>query len=288
MPVSYKHLITQAPVIAAMARAAVSRPNKDKPILPTLWQEAEIAPRPEALIKDYVRHLGGDPAWYRGTVPPHLFPEWSFPLAARAMATLPYPITRVINAGCALDIRGPLPAREPLVVRARIESIEADEKKALVTQRIVTGTRSSPEALVSDMRVFIPLGKGEGKSQKPAVPEDAREISFFTLSADAGLDFAKLTGDVNPIHWLRPYAKAAGFKACILHGFATLARAIEAMNRARFAGDPRKLGNIEARFVRPLLLPAKVGVYVKDEGIWVGDAPGGGAYLEGAWRQRDE
>ena len=39
MPVSYKHLLSQAPVIAAMARAAITRPNKDKPILPTLWQE---------------------------------------------------------------------------------------------------------------------------------------------------------------------------------------------------------------------------------------------------------
>ena len=98
----------------------------------------------------------------------------------------------------------------------------------------------------------------------------------------AGLDFAKLTGDFNPIHWLAPYARASGFRAVILHGFSTFARSIEALNRSRFAGDPSKLTVIDARFSRPLVLPARVGIYVtNDGGIWVGDAPGGGAYLEG-------
>ena len=37
------------------------------------------------LIRDYIRHVGGDPAWYRGRVPPHFFPQWGFPLGARAL-----------------------------------------------------------------------------------------------------------------------------------------------------------------------------------------------------------
>ena len=38
------------------------------------------------------------------------------------------------------------------------------------------------------------------------------------------------------------------------------------------------------RFTRPLVLPARVGVYVRGDKVWVGDAPGGGAYLEGTFR----
>jgi hypothetical protein len=41
------------------------------------------------------------------------------------------------------------------------------------------------------------------------------------------------------------------------------------------------------RFSRPLVLPANVGVYVTRGGeVFVGDAPGGGAYLDGHYVAR--
>ena len=93
--------------------------------------------------------------------------------------------------------------------------------------------------------MFVPLkredkanGKANGKAKdKARVPVDAREIAFFKLGPNAGLDFAKLTGDFNPVHWVPRWAKAFGFRNVILHGFGTMARAIEALNRGLFAGD---------------------------------------------------
>ena len=41
------------------------------------------------------------------------------------------------------------------------------------------------------------------------------------------------------------------------------------------------------RFTRPLVLPARVGVYVRGDKVWVGDAPGGPAYLEGTFKIRN-
>jgi acyl dehydratase len=308
MGVSTRHVLEQGPVLAALGRAALSglgprRPHREgsPAAVPGPWIERELPPRPEALIRDYVRNVGGDPAWYRGRVPAHLFPQWAFPLAARAIAQLPYPLVRVMNAGCRIEQRAPLPAAEPLRVRARLQSVDDDGRRAILVQRIETGTRSAPDALVAEMRAFVPLAKGDAvgasresnggngaarvpvatPKERPSVPGSARELAFLRVAADAGLDFAKLTGDANPVHWLAPYARAAGFRACILHGFGTLARAVEALNRARFAGDPAQLATIDVRFTRPLVLPARVGVYVEGNRIWVGDAPGGGAYLEG-------
>jgi hypothetical protein len=217
-----------------------------------------------------------------------LFPQWGFPLAARALLGLGYPLARAINAGCRIENRAALPADEPLDVRARIQSIDDDGHRAIITQRVVTATATRPDALIADLRVFIPLesrkdenGKKSTKT-RPTVPPDVHEIAFLRIRENAGLDFAKLTGDFNPIHWLKPYARAAGFRTVILHGFSTMARAIEALNRSRFAGDPSRLASFDARLSRPLVLPARVGVYVDSSGgIWVGDAPGGGAYLEG-------
>jgi len=297
MSVSLRHAFAQGPVLGALGRAAISsfraKDGVANPQVPGPWFEAELPPRPEDLVRDYIRHVGGDPAWYRGRVPPHLFPQWGFPLAVRALAGLSYPLARTMNAGCRLEIRAPLPSGEPLLVRARIESIDDDGRRAIITQRIVTGTRSSPDAVVADLRAFVPLAKkGEGGTStpkaRPTVPEDVHELSFARIRADAGLDFAKLTGDFNPIHWVPAYARASGFHACILHGFSTLARALEALNRSRFAGDVSQLRLVDARFSRPLVLPAEVGVYVDGRGgLWVGDAPGGGAYLEGRYETED-
>ena len=84
-----------------------------------------------------------------------------------------------------------------------------------------------------------------------------------------------------------PYAKASGFRNVILHGFATLARAIEGMNRSLFAGDPNRLAWIDVQFTRSMVLPAKVGLYVEGNRIFVGDAPGGPAYLVGTFGERE-
>jgi hypothetical protein len=220
-----------------------------------------------------------------------MFPQWSFPLAAKIIADLPYPTTKIVNAGCRIEFRAPLPAKEPLNVKVRLESVEEDGRRALLVQRIVTGTARVPEAVVAELRAIVPLGKPNGAKsakERPSVPLGAKEIGFFRLRATAGRDFAALTGDVNPIHWLRPAAKAAGFRGCILHGFSTLARTVETLNRRVFAGDVRALKMIDVRFTRPLVLPATVGVYLGSEDeVFVGDAPGGGAYLEGRFERRD-
>jgi acyl dehydratase len=289
--VSLRHVLSQGPVIAALARtaaaAALRRPSGAPAPTPGPWLEAELPARPADLVRDYVRHVGGDPAWYRGVLPPSFFPQWGFPLAARTLVGLSYPLAKVLNAGCRLEVHAPLPAGERLRVRARLESIDDDGRRAILTQRVVTGTASVPDALVADMRVFVPLEKKNGARKPPVtVPAGARELAFFALRPDAGLDFAKLTGDFNPVHWIAPYARASGLRSCILHGFSTLARAIEALNRRVFAGDVRRLETIDVRFTGPLVLPARVGVYVDGAEIFVGDAPAGRAFLQGTFATR--
>jgi hypothetical protein len=291
------HVLEQGPVLQALGKAALTSFKKPSasavPSMPGPWLEATVRPRSAELLRDYIRHVGGDPAAYRQTVPAHLFPQWTFPLGARLLQGLPYPLTKILNAGCRMEQNAPLPAGEDLRIRARLEAVDVQENRVLITQRFLTGTVSQPEALVSEIRALVPLASGarDGKAPKGAakkapvtVPVQAREIGFLRVPRDAGLEFAKLTGDFNPIHWIPAAARASGFKSCILHGFATVARAVEVLNRQVYSGSARGWHALDVRFVRPLVLPARVGVYIDGEQrIFVGDAPGGVAYMEGRW-----
>lgn len=297
MAVSARHFFQQGAAFGALARTAVGgllssfalRPTAD-PVVPGPEFRAETAPLPESLLRDYIAHVGGDPAAYAGAVPHHLFPQWTFALAARTLEGSGYPLLRVVNGGCRLVCQAPLPAGVPLVSAARLEHIDDNGRRVVLRQRITSGPAGNPEALVADLYAIVPLpgaqGTGERRQSgesKPVVPVDAREIEAWTLAADAGLDFAKLTGDLNPIHWLPAYARMSGFRSVILHGFATMARAFEGVVRGVCRGRVGDLREIDVRFTRPLVLPARVGLFVREHEVFVGDALGGPAYLAGSF-----
>lgn len=307
MAVARKHILSQGPVLGALGKTAFIALKQalhptapSAPTVPGPTFSATVAPRPADLVKDYVRHVGGDPSAYRNKLPPHLFPQWTFPLVFKTLEGLSYPLAKVLNGGCRLEIRGPLPQGEPLNVSARLESVDDDGRRAVLKQRVVTGTASNPEALVAELFVIVPLGGGKhkdaskastkrdgDKKDRPRVSPTAREIAFWRLGPQAGLEFALLTGDFNPIHWVTPAARAQGFRNVILHGFSTLARAIEGMNSAMYAGRTDWLTSMDVKFTRPLVLPAKVGLYVEGNQLWVGDAPGGPAYLAGSFTTKE-
>ena len=299
MSVSTRHILHQGPMLGAIARtawmaarSASGMPNRAAPALPGRPISATVSPRPASLVRDYIRHVGGDPSAYRGQVPAHLFPQWIFPLQSRALEGIQYPIQRVLNGGCKLEIHAPLALGDPFEATARLEDIDDNGRRAVIHQRAVTATRHQPDAVVSHVYAFVPLAGGHKdgsppkKNEKPRVPADAKELARWDLGPKAGLEFALLTGDFNPIHWVAPAARAAGFRNVILHGFSTMARAIEGLNRNVFAGDVSRLEVIDVKFTRPLVLPARVGLYIDGEGVFVGDAPGGPAYLVGTYSAR--
>ena len=297
MAVPTRYILHQGPVLGAIARAAwvaarsSGRPTQPPAVVPGPEIKATISPRPVDLVRDYIKHVGGDPNGYRRQVPAHLFPQWIFPLQSRGLEGIQYPLQRVLNGGCRLEMNAPLPVGEPFHATVHLVDIDDNGRRAVINQRAVTGTARHPEAVVANVYGIVPLGggdkdKGKRKDERPRVPNVAKELARWRIGAKAGLEFAKLTGDFNPIHWIPPAARAAGFRNVILHGFSTMARAVEGLNRNLFAGDISQLALIDVKFTRPLVLPTEVGLYVVDENVFVGDAPGGPAYLVGTFSVR--
>ncbi len=297
MSLPTKHIRHQGRVIASLGQTALSAALQrfrggatTAPTTPGPAIETTVSPLSPDLVRDYIRHVGGDPGAWRGEVPPHLFPQWGFPLATRTLRGVPYPLMKVMNGGCRLEVNGRLPLGEPLRVSASLESIDDNGRRAVLHQRVVTGTAERDDAVVGHLYAIVPLGGGKddkkqngARPARPRVPDDARELAYWRVPADAGLAFAMLTGDFNPIHWVRPYARASGFKSTILHGFATMARAYEGLTRSLYAGDAHRIRVLDVKFTRPLVLPARVGLYVRDREVYVGDAAGGPAYLTGSF-----
>lgn len=273
-----------------MLKQRIGERPKGAPNVPGHEHHLVLPPRSPDLIRSFVRHVGGDVGSYKKIVPAHLFPQWGFALAPRALDGVPYPLAKALNGGCRVVIHEDLPANEPLHVTARLESIDDDGRRAVMQTRIVTGTAKRADMMVADLFAIVPLARkqnGEAdkkKKERPRVPETSREMARFRLGPKAGLDFAKLTGDFNPIHWIPAAARASGFRNVILHGFGTMSRAWEGIIRNVYAGDPRGIRTWDCRFTRPLVLPADVGLYLDETDqrtVYVGDAKGGPAYLIG-------
>ncbi len=296
MGVSARYILHQGPVLKglgegalAMIKQRVGDPPRSAPTLPGPEHRLVLPPRSPDLVRTFVRHVGGDPSSYKKIVPAHLFPQWAFALAPRALDGVPYPLAKALNGGCKVIVNEDLPMGEPLHLSVRLESIDDDGRRAVMQTRIVTGTSKRPDMIVADLFAIVPLArKKDGapktkKKERPRVPETTRELARFRLGPKAGLDFAKLTGDFNPIHWIPGAARASGFRNVILHGFGTMSRAWEGIVRNVYAGDVRAIRRWDCRFTRPLVLPAKVGLFTgEDRDVYVGDAKSGPAYLVGS------
>lgn len=291
MPVSNLNIWEQRRVIGALARtvalAGLKKPPK-APTVPGPEIRATVPPPSDRVAREFVRLIGGEPSAYGKSLPPHLFPQWSFPVVLRALEAVPYPPARIVNAGCTLDIAGKLPKGEPLNVTARLAEIDDNGRRALITVNVTTGTPSAPNVLSAAFRMLVPLSRGDkAKSERPRIPGDAREVARLRFRKDTGLDFAKVTGDFNPIHWLPRYAKAMGFRSVILHGFGSMAFCVEALHKNVFAGNVNRIKTIDANFVRALNLPGRAGLYLWDDGQFgLGVAAGGPAYLLGSYVAR--
>jgi len=297
MQVNPTHILQQGPMIGTVLRSAaqVLLGKKVKgPVDPSknrLPLRKTIPPRSPALVRDYIQHVGGDPSRYVGVVPAHLFAQWGFPLMSHTLDEDPYVLGRVLNVGNRIEILKPLPAHEPLLLEACLDEVDDNGQRAILTERLTTGTPSTPEALRCFAYALVPLSKkkkkGGLKKERPSVPKDAKELATWRLSKRSGLHYSVLTGDFNPVHWLYPYAKAMGYRNVILHGLSQLARLIEDLNRALHGGDPGWLSAIEVKFLRPLVLPATVKSFIHEDGsLLVGEAPGAPAYLTGTYEER--
>ena len=202
----------------------------------------------------------------------------AFPLSLRLMTErdFPLPIVGLVHIENRIVQSRPVGASEELALRVRAERMRPHDKgtqidlvgEASVDGEVVwtgvstylrrgggSGGDSNGDAAGSaseEPSVGSPqTGLGEAPDERPAPP--LRPSATIRVPDDIGRRYAAVAGDRNPIHLHSLSAKLFGFPRAIAHGMWLKARAL-AMLEGRLDGPL----DVQVRFKKPLLLPAKV------------------------------
>ncbi|MCX4220731.1 acyl dehydratase [Pseudomonas sp. MCal1] len=103
-------------------------------------------------------------------------------------------------------------------------------------------------------------GEPVEKSWEPALP--LAQVAQWKAPADIGRQYAKVSGDYNPIHLSAASAKLFGFPTAIAHGLWNKARTLAAL------ADHLPKANLEVtvHFRKPVRLPSEVSLFASAAG----------------------
>jgi acyl dehydratase len=185
---------------------------------------------------------------------PHVL---AFPLQVELMArrSFPLPLPGLVHVRNRITAQRAIDAAQPLAVRVRAEALRAHPKGAQVD--LVAEIDAAGEVVWEGRSTYLARGATapEGAPEPPEPPgvPDGPAVATWRVGADTGRRYARVSGDVNPIH-LHPWtAKAFGFPRAIAHGMWTAARAVAALQ-----GRLPAALTYDVAFGKPLLLPSTV------------------------------
>ncbi|SBO11057.1 MaoC like domain protein [Vibrio mediterranei] len=99
------------------------------------------------------------------------------------------------------------------------------------------------------------------KNTPPMLSTPLPELSTFTVIVSQAREYAKLSGDYNPIHLARWSARLFGFNRPIIHGMYMVAKLLTT------GADSTALRNVGFAFKKPILMPTEVQVVQDKEQI---------------------
>ena len=127
--------------------------------------------------------------------------------------------------------------------------------KGRVLDFVSTVTTAGGEPLWESVSSYLVRGRGtEGARGSLALGEAPDATTRWSLPGDLGRQYARISGDLNPIHLYPLTARALGFKRQIAHGMWTKARCAAAVEN-RIPDAVR----VEVAFKTPVFLPGQVG-----------------------------
>jgi acyl dehydratase len=197
-----------------------------------------------------------------------------FPLADTLPVTYPHVLTFPLQVALMADRAFPLALPGLVHVRNRVEQLRpVDLAEPLDLEVWAERFAHHRSGATVDLCASVSAGGAEvwrsrstylarGATAPDGAPEADVEVVVGDLAPgaitwrvpdDAGRRYAKVSGDVNPIHLSGLTAKAFGFKRAIAHGMWVKARALAALS-----GRLPEALTVDVGFRKPLYLPSTV------------------------------
>jgi len=217
---------------------------------------------------------------------PHMV---TFPLQTALMTDREFPLALpgLVHARNRIEALRPIRSDEELDLEVWAERFATHRSGASVDLRATVSAggeevwRSTSTYLARGVKA--PEGAPEAEIEVPVGDID-RVVATWRIPDDAGRRYAKVSGDVNPIHLSGITAKAFGFKRAIAHGMWVKARVLGSIGGRL----PDALA-VDVAFRKPLLIPSTVTlstVAVGRDGwdVAVRSATGGSEHMVGTIR----
>jgi acyl dehydratase len=199
----------------------------------------------------------------KDTVPlpyPHML---AFPLHMALMTdpAFPTPAMGMVHIENSITARRPIAIGESLVAGVWVGR-PLPHPAGTAYRFTTTVTSGDGETVWEEASTYLRRGRRDPDAVWTSTFEDvAPSGPVWPLKADLGRQYARVSGDYNPIHLTSLSAKALGFPRQIAHGMWTKARCIAAMeNRLPDAVT------VEVAFKKPVFLPSSVAFGSRKEG----------------------
>ena len=221
--------------------------------------EARLAPLvPDPAHLDAYRELCGfEPDEQLPLTFPHVL-AGPMHLALLTSAAFPLRLLGLVHLRNRIEAARVIGQREPLDLRCRVgghRDTDRGQEFDLVTEARAGGQLAWVETstMLARRPGARPARPALAAVPPPASPPGAR-AARWSLAADLGRRYARVSGDYNPIHLSAATARLFGFERAIIHGMWTLARAAAELQPRVSAGATV----LEVAFKLPVLLPAEV------------------------------
>ena len=253
-----KAALEQVPLIGG-SRNATSMPNTGYEVSGITVSAAELA--------TYTRNTGLRLSSELPLTYPFLL---SFPVAMQLMTGpgFPFPAMGSVHLRNEVTTHHAIHVGEELYLRVWTENLREHPSGLLVDMISEIFTAGVPEpawrqvsTFLSRRRTSLTPPKDAPRPERPA-PPTANEIGDPTTTIRVDQDiiskYAEISGDRNPIHVSAVGAKAFGFPATIAHGMWTAAALLRPLE-----GLVSEQARYTVQFGKPVILPARVAVYVR-------------------------
>lgn len=270
--------LSGAAVVGGALRGML-RAKGGEAVLPQRALQREVVLEAEA-VGAYARLCGFAPEQGVPITWPHIL---AFPLQIRLMlgADFPYPAMGLVHLHNRIRQQVRLNIGDRLTLTARPGRFLSHDKGLAFT--LETTATCDGATVWEGTSLYLRLGRRGRGDPAPVLSGDEADqlIETWTLPADLGRRYARVSGDANPIHTSALGARLFGFRRAIAHGMWTKARAVAALSPQA----PLDAAEVEVAFRAPLFLPGQVGLYAGPAGdirdFEVRDAAGPRAHLRG-------